>query len=276
MKNINSIKTIAAAIAALTAGSAIAGPDLTSRGEETEMDLPGSFHKYYGQNVTYYRDKERLVAKIDVDTDLNYDGHISNTDPADGGAFEHTPPGLVVGQGELAKLILRLSPYRIDFQGEVVVSLELAGINRSAKSGQFESLADEVASTGRIRVYTDPEKKNLILDSAIPEKRLAEFVIDQSKYPANIPGLVPRLLYVEGVKQSGQYSGDVRLLTTVSHREHGTTAETYAEKRKSWPKTFRTSFDHMLFTVSETPMKKEFINNNAEGVWINPSNNQEK
>ena len=42
---------------------------------------------------------------------------IDNDDPADNGAFQQTPPGLVVGVGEMSKLILRLRPYRLDFKG---------------------------------------------------------------------------------------------------------------------------------------------------------------
>jgi hypothetical protein len=247
------------------------GPALTSRGqEETQMDLPGSFHRYYGQNVTYYRDSERSVAKIDVDADLNYDGSISNEDPADGGAFENTPPGLVVGVGELSKLILRLRPYRIDYQGDVVVTIEITGINRGAKSGKFESFEQEKSSVGRLRVWKDANKKILLLDSGDSNKRTHEFIMDATNYPANLPGVVPRTLFVEGVSVSGAYAGDLRLLTTVSHREHGTTPQSYAEDRKKWLKSFRTSFDHMLFTVKARPMEKQFVNNNAEGVWIKP------
>lgn len=244
--------------------------DLTSRGVETQMDLPSSFHKYYGQNVTYYLDGERKVAKIDVDADLNYDGIVSNEDPADNGAFEATPPGLVVGVGELSKLVLRLSPYRIDYQGNVVVTIEVAGINRAVASGRFESFDEEQAAVGRIRVWQDAKKSKLLLDSGNPDKLMHEFIMDSSKYPANLPGSVPRTLYVEGVSTSGAYAGDVRLLTTVSYREQGTTAQSYAEDRKKAIKTFRTTFDHMLFTVTPSPMKKDFVNNNSDGTWIAP------
>jgi hypothetical protein len=239
------------------------------RGPETQMDLPGSFHKYYGQNVNYYIDGERKVAKLDLDGDLNYDGIISNEDPADNGAFQNTPPGLVVGVGELSKLVLRLTPYRIDYQGDVVVTLEVAGINRAAASGRFDSFEQEQAAIGRIRVWQDSAKTKLLLDSGNSEMMTHEFVMDANTYPANLPGTVPRTLYVEGVRPSGEYSGDIRVLTTVTHRAKGATAETFAEDRKRMAKTFRTTFDHLLFTVRSTPMQKDFVNNNAEGVWIN-------
>jgi hypothetical protein len=155
---------VACLATALIAGEedAKGGLDLTTRGVETEMDLPSSYHKYFGQNVTYSKDAERKVAKIDVDGDLNYDGSISNEDPADSGAFEATPPGLVLGVGEMSKLVLRLRPYRIDFQGDVVVGIEVIGINRAAATGRFESFDQERATVGRIRVWQDAAKKKLL------------------------------------------------------------------------------------------------------------------
>jgi hypothetical protein len=257
------------------------------RGLETEMDLPTDFHKYYGQRVNMWRDTERKIAKLDIDVDLNYDGTIDNYDGGDQGAFEATPPGLILGEGELTKMIIRLTPYRIDYQGEVVLTLEVAGINRAVKSGQFETFDEEVASTGRIRVWKDPSQRELLLDSADPEKRFYEWVADETQYPANLPGVFPRLVYIEGVSRSGGggsaggksvvsekgvisplYSGDLRVLATVSHRERGAAREGYPEYRKRFVKAFRTSFDHILFTVLEHPQEKVFINNNAEGVWI--------
>lgn len=257
------------------------------RGVETEMDLPADFHRYYGQRVNQWRDSERKVAKLDIDGDMNYDGTIDNFDPSDNGAFESTPPGLVVGEGEMTKILVRLSPYRIDFRGEVVIGLEIAGINRAIRSGQFSSFEEEISSTGRIRVWADPARTELLLDSADPEKRYHEWVADDRTYPANLPGIYPRTIYVEGVSVAGAYdssgkavvsgkgtipaegySGDLRLLMTVSHREQGTPREEYPDYRKRFVKSFRTSFDHILFTVRKEPQVKDFINNNAEGVWL--------
>ena len=166
---------------------------------ETRRDLPGDFHKYYGQRSTLYRDKERKLAKLDIDGDMNYDGKIDNWDPADNGAFQQTPPGLVVGAGEMSKLILRLTPYRIDFRGEAVVTLEVAGINRAEKSGEFNNLADELSSTGKVKIWKDISRKELLLDSSDPDKRHCEWVVDDTKYPANLPGIVPRTVYVEEI-----------------------------------------------------------------------------
>lgn len=259
-----------------------------TRGFETELDLPADFHKYYGQRVNQWRDHERKIAKLDIDVDMSYDGTIDDEDPADQGAFESTPPGLVLGVGEMTKVIARVTPYRVDFEGEVVIGLEVAGINRAVRTGQFESFDQEVASTGRIRVWRDSERKELLLDSANPDKRYYEWVADDRIYPANLPGIYPRTFYVEGVSVAGAvsgggkeivsgkevvssaqgFSGDLRLLMTVSHRERGTPRESYPEYRQRFVKSFRTTFDHILFTVRSQPNPKDFINNNSEGVWL--------
>lgn len=235
---------------------------------ETEMDLPNSFHKYYGQRINNWRDTERAIAKIDMDADVNYDGVINNNDPQDGGAFEATPPGLQIGVGEMSKVILRVIPYRVDFDGEVVVTLELAGINRSSPKGEFASFDEEKANTGRIRVWREPTRKNLLLDSADPQRRHVEFTSQYRVYPYNLPNEIPRVVYVEGVKASSPYIGDLRLLLTCSHRAPGTTPQSFAESRKTLLKSFRSTFDHILLTILPQPLRKELINNNAEHNWI--------
>jgi len=237
---------------------------------ETNRDLPGDFHKYYGQRSTLYRDKERKLAKLDIDGDMNYDGTIDNWDPADNGAFQQTPPGLVIGKGELSKLIIRLTPYRVDFRGEAVVTLEVAGINRSKKSGSFSDLDDELSSTGAIKIWRDLTRKELLIDSTDPKKRFHEWVVDDTKYPANLPGIVPRTVYVEGINPSPKFIGDIRILVTVSHRHHGSSRENFSASRKKLLKRFRTSFDHLLLTVNPKPHHKEFVNANAEKVWAKP------
>jgi hypothetical protein len=249
-----------------------ASRDITTKGHtlETDRDLPGDFHKYYGQRSTLYRDKERRLAKLDIDGDMNYDGKIDNWDPADNGAFQQTPPGLVVGVGELSKLILRLTPYRVDFRGEAVVTLEVDGINRSVKSGEFTTLDEELSSTAKVKIWKDISRTELLVDSSQPKKRYCEWVVDDTKYPANLPGIVPRTLYIEGISPSRNFTGDIRILVTVSHRDRGSSRELFTESRKKLIKRFRTSFDHLLVTVQAKPHKKEFINANAEKVWSTP------
>lgn len=255
---------------------------------QTNKDVPADFHKYFGQRVNSWRDRERQIAKLDMDADMNQDGVLSNTDPADNGAFEATPPGLLLGEGEMTRVVIRLLPYRVDFDGEVVVTLELEGINRGARTGEYESFDEEIANMGHVRVWRDSSKKQLILDSRDDSKRVVEFTTSYKTYPYNLPITVPRFVFVEGVKSSPRFTGDIRLLATVSHRSpHGQPAVdpnsaqpvtaskqpievAPEEKKKVGIKSFRTSFDHILLTVQKQPKPKEFINGNNEGAWIPP------
>lgn len=249
---------------------------------QTNKDAPSDFHKYFGQRVNSWRDRERQIAKLDLDADMNQDGVLSNTDPADGGGFEATPPGMVLGKGEMTRFVIRLLPYRVDFDGEVVVTLEVEGINRGNKTGEYGSLDEELASMGHIRVWRDQTKKQLLLDSRDPTKRVVEFTTSYKTYPYNLPITVPRFVFVEGVTSSRNFTGDIRLLCTVSHRGPDSQVqaaevssskepqEVQKEPYKLQIRSFRTSFDHVLITVQDEPLAKEFINGNNEGAWVPP------
>jgi hypothetical protein len=247
----------------------IAGPAVA-----TDLDLAGDVSRYFGQRANLYRDNNRKLAKLDLDADFNYDGTIDNFDPADNGAFQQTPPGLVVGVHELSKLIIRLSPYKIDYQGRAKVRIQVDGINRDVKSGKFAE-GEAATATGRIRVWKDPSKKELILDSHAGPLSY-DWTLDQ-RTPANLQ-IVPRTLYVEGVSASPIHQGDIRLLVSIFDEE----ASSYvydpknpsvddAPKSKSITKifkTFRPSYDHILLTVRSAPQEKNYVNNNSEGVWL--------
>jgi hypothetical protein len=267
--------------ASIALSSSLGGPPLSGTvsnrqtGGETKQDLPGDFHPYYGQKLNRYRDLNRRIARIDLDADLNYDGSIRQGDPQDSGAFESTPPGLIIGEGEMSKVVIEMKPYRIDFHGDVVVGLEVCGINRAAESGQFGSFEEEQQAVGRIRVWRDASRTELLLDSANPQMRLVEFAISADRYPANLPSIIPRYVYVEGVKPSGAYLGDMRLLATVAHRSKDEV--TPGVDVPSPPlKLFRTAFDHILITIQELPIRKDFVNNNAEAVWVAPGSRSSK
>lgn len=157
---------------------------------------------------------------------MNYDGVIDNNDPADGGYYETTPPGLVLGQGEMTKLIIRFRLMnrarmgeQLAAQGNVVVTAEVVGINRAIRTGLFESFAEEQGVASRIRVWKDAEKKELLLDSGDINKRLFEWSENDHTYQGNMPWGIPRTVYVEGVSPAKEFSGDIRLLFSVSFRE---------------------------------------------------------
>jgi len=269
--------------------------------------------------------------KLDIDSDMNYDGTIDNYDPADQGLYETTPPGLILGKGEMAKLIIRFRMNHVGFQqwenvhrarilvdprvtadpdkqidpdkqsdpkkwedlnegvgfhGHAVVTIEAIGVNRDVQSGLFESFNKEKQSAGRIRVWRGEEKKELLLDSGVASKRVYEWSAENRFFPENLPGGVPRTIYVEGVSRYGRHIGDVRLLITVSWRDRSVKSrgsngrpskETVASvnKHADQPidignKTYRAAYDHILFTVKDEPQEKGFINNNMERIWLNP------
>jgi hypothetical protein len=241
----------------------------------TTRDWAGAVSKYYGQRRDQQRDTERQIAKVDFDADLNYDGVISNEDPADGGAFQRTPPGLVVGVGELAKAIVRITPYRVDYGGEAVVSLEVVGINRSVRSGEFASFEEEAAQTSRVRVWKDAEKRVLLLDSHDPARRRVEWTLDNARLALggaitgmNLPNQdYPRRVYIEGVRPHGSFIGDVRLLLAVEHRS----IQDSGESKPKVLERFRTSWNTMLVTVTPQPLDKEYVVSEAlQDIWITP------
>jgi len=243
---------------------------------QTQMDLAGDYNNYYGQKPNKFKDPSRYLAKVDLDGDLNYDGEVSNTDPADGGAFEQTPPGLIVGAGEMTKLVIRIRPYRVDFKGDAVVALEAAGINRNVRSGKFAE-GEAATGMGHIRVWLSPQKReeDLLIDT---QQGLFKREWRLERVPPQIAALsdeaqgadllpVPRTVYVEGVSPSPKHPGDIRLLLKVFHDDKERTGINPKFRLSSNVVTFRPSYDHILFTVTREPRRKSFINENSDGVW---------
>ena len=264
----------------------------------TELDWAGSFSRYYNQRRHSWADKERMIAKVDLDGDFNYDGVIDNDDPADNGEFQQVPPGLVVGVGVVTKVVMRIRPYRVDHKGEAVVVLQLDGINRGNRTGSFASFDEEVASTSRIRVWADPTRKTLLLDSSDPsridEVALVTAVSGGAITAANLPHQrYPRAVWVEGVGPHGQWLGDTRLLLTVEQRNlkdeepvqgyaKGSTAGyskdepdgkvvLYPSATSSKPlfTRFRSAWDHILITVVPQPFPKEYVSGpSGNDTWL--------
>ena len=204
------------------------------------------------------------IAKLDVDGDFNYDGIVDNDDPSDNGLVQQTPPGMVLGTGEMTRLVIRFSPYQINIDTKVRFELSVAGINRGDKTGRYESLEQELASAGHIRVWADPDKKKLLLDSSKADRRVWTMDLDNVNPESVIR--VPHFVFVEGYKPSTRYAGDIRLLARVID-----VRASEAEQKQGFAKAlagvgFRPSYDHVLFTVQSAPHAKSLVGRGD--VWI--------
>lgn len=193
------------------------------------------------------------LSKIDLDGDINHIGTIDNQDPYSQGRFEYYPPGLELGVGEVTRLLVRFKTYDLDFAGRLKVTLEVTGINRDSASGSHS--AGTSGQTGRIKVWRDQARTELLLDSGESGKLAKTWTVESGK---GISGL-PRVVYVEGVEASTKFEGDLRLLILAEH-VGGSSGDANSGQ-------YQTAFDHMLLTVRKDPVEKEFINNNVEGVW---------
>jgi hypothetical protein len=198
------------------------------------------------------------LSKIDLDADLDYDGTLDNASSTDGGQLEFMPPGLELGEGEVTRVVVRFKTYEKDFPGALIAAIEVEGVNRDSTSGLFEGASE--SSVGRIRVWRDQARKELLVDSGDASKRRFEWRFD----PEKRSGGIPRTLYVEGVKASPKFEGDLRLLLSAVQVAEGGDPKTPSS-------LYQAAFDHVLFTVRDKPVEKEFINNNVEGVWSTTS-----
>lgn len=210
---------------------------------KTELDEPGLHEPALGTAS----DLDRL-SKIDLDSDLNYDGTIDNSEPSDQRANESTPPGLELGKGELTRVVLRLKTYERDFTGDLVVTVSATGINRDTPTGE----AAAGTSVGRVKIWKDQARTTLLADSGDPSKSSHEWVFNRETRT----GGVPSTLYIEGVSVSPKHEGDVRILVSATHGAPGAPSSVY-----------RAAYDHLLVTVREKPVEKSFVNNNIEGIW---------
>jgi len=264
VRRAQAVATVAAVVfcGSVALADTVISPD--SVGQPTEKDLAGDVGRYFGQRQNLVRDANRKLAKIDVDGDFNYDGTINNNDPADNGAFQQTPPGLVVGVGELTRVVVRLTPYKIDYEGRAKVRLAVDGINRADKTGKFETLESQTAGMGHIIVW-DTDRKTKLIDTRDVNRLAYEWTLDAQVFPYNLQ-LVPRVLYVEGVSPSPQFMGDIRLLMSVTDENPNYVVDPKKDPTRLL-KTFRPTFDHILLTVMSKPQEKHYINANAEKVW---------
>jgi hypothetical protein len=194
------------------------------------------------------------LTKIDLDSDLDYDGTINNEESSDQLSAEHVPPGLELGVGELTRMVLRLKVYDEAFAGDLDVSLEVTGINRDSASGSFP--AGDSGQVGRIKVWRDQARTELLLDSGDSSKLVKTWTYEKGKRS----GGIPKMVYVEGVEAAPKANGDLRLMVISSPRSEGSVGGGKSS-------LYRSAFDHLLVSVLKDPVEKDFINNNLEGVW---------
>lgn len=152
---------------------------------------------------SYYTSKYGLLGKVKIEGDVNYDTIIGGYDRALGNAAKRNPYGLIIGSGELSKLLLTCQPnadrqpgigapkVKMPFH-QLVASLDIRGVNLSRGDGKFATFEDEVAYCGRILVWLDHTRRYLLLDSADPERRRVEW-----PYSNSVP---PERVFVEGVQ----------------------------------------------------------------------------
>ena len=219
---------------------------------KTELDDPG-LHDVRFVIPEGGMKPPRKLSKIDLDSDLDYDGTFDNSAPAEQFQREFLPPGLEVGVGELTRLLLRFKTYGEVAAGDLVVVLEVSPIDRDSPSGE----GGRGFASGRIRVWRDQERRELLLDSGDPSKLRMEWSFD----PGERSGGIPRAVYLEGVGVSPKHDGDLRLLA------HSGAPEARSAEGGGLGVPALRAYDHLLVTVREKPVEKEFINNNAEAVW---------
>lgn len=159
------------------------------------MMRPSSYYRFYGSRFG-------TMGQVKIASDLTYDTKINAYDANLGNAGKRNPYGLIVGSGEVSKLLLTCRPNADRQPGLgnpkiqmpfhlLVASLDIRGVNLSRKDGRFASFEEEVATCGRILVWLDHTKQYLLLDSADPERRRVEW-----PYSTSVP---PERVFVEGV-----------------------------------------------------------------------------
>lgn len=143
------------------------------------------------------------LGKVKIEGDVNYSKTIDSADAGLGNHPKRNPYGLIIGAGEMTKLLLTCQPnpdrqspigkpkVRLPFP-ILVASLEVRGINLGDKKGRFPTFEDEVANCGRVLVWLDHTKKFLLLDSSDPQRRRIDW-----PYSTHVP---PERIFVEGVE----------------------------------------------------------------------------
>lgn len=227
------------------------------------LALAGAIKVYafggFGFGVGYFPELDKSLGSVNIYADINYDGFLDSVDAAAIPDVERNPPGLIIGTRELARVDLSVihnarrqsvngSPDLKFLYHKTAAILDLRPINLGHRRGKFKTYEEEQSRSGRVRVWLEPTRQTLLLDSADPERRRVQ-------WPA-ATSLPPKHVYVEGVA-SGD-SGTVMMLTLLLDNNNLTpTADKLFGEKASW--------DAMMFSVWPQPRAKPYLDNPS--VW---------
>lgn len=210
----------------------------------------------FGMGYGYFPTLDMSLGTVSLSADTNYDGGI---DAGASANVKRNPPGLVIGAGEMARIDLSVihnssrqttnnSPDLKFLYYKTAVTLDLRPVNLGHKRGRFKSFEEEQSRGGRVLVWLDVNRQQLLLDSANPGKRRVE-------WPAST-SLPPKHVYVEGVSVGD--SGTVMMFTLLLDNTNlSPLADKLFGEKASW--------DALMFTVWPQPKVKPFVDNSP--VW---------
>ena len=209
----------------------------------------------FGMGWGYFPQLDLSLGTVSLSADTNYDGRIDTEASAN---IKRNPPGLVVGMREMARIDLTVvhnasrqttgSPDLKFLFYKTAVTLDLRPVNLGHKRGRFKSYEEEQSRAGRVRVWLDSERKQLLLDSGNPEMRRVQ-------WPAST-SLPPKHVYVEGVSMGD--SGSVMMLTLLlDNNDMGPVVDKLFGDKASW--------DAMMLSVWPQPRVKPYIDHSP--VW---------
>ena len=218
----------------------------------------------FGFGFGYFPNQDRSLGQVKISGDVNYDGVLDSGDLTSENNVKRNPPGLIVGVRELARVDLSVihntarqttsqpgSPGSPDLKFlyyKTAAILDLRPINLGHRRGNFKSFEEEQSRCGRMRVWLDPARTTLLLDSADPGKRRVEWPAASS--------LPPKHVYVEGVSVGD--SGTVMMLTLLLDNTNlSPVADKFFGERASW--------DAMMLSVWPSPKTKPFVDKSP--VW---------
>jgi hypothetical protein len=116
---------------------------------------------------------------------------------------------------------------------KTVAGLEINGINLLQRSGKFVSFEEEYNACGRVKVWLDAGRTNLLLDSGDYRHRRVEWLLAE--------GQVPKYVYVEAVVP-GRTGSAFRLTASIDDSNQNVVLDDLVGRR--------TAYDHLIFNAA--------------------------